>query len=127
MYATNLGDVLTLIGIHQATITADGVSAALDLGDYEGEVVAVLMTLGSTGNANNTLDVTITESDTSGGSYTANGAAFAQVGYNAAASEKISFNSDSAKRYVKFDFNVAGTTPSYPVAVALLGVKKNPA
>lgn len=129
MYANNLGDVLDLIGSHQATITSDVLSSAIDLNDYEGEVVAVLLTPGSTGNANNTMDITVHEADTSGGSYSAvsGQGAFAQVGYNAASNQKISINSDSVKRFVKFNIDVGGTSPSYPVALALLGVKKNPA
>lgn len=129
MYGNNIGDVLDLVGSHQATITADGLSAAIDLNDYEGEVALVLLTPGSTGNANNTLDVNIHEADTSGGSYSAvtGQGVFTQVGYNAASNQKISFNTDSCKRFVKFNIDVGGTSPSYPVALALLGVKKNPA
>ena len=127
-YAVNLGDVFNLAGYHQATITADGLSSAIDLNDYDGELAAVLLTTGSTGNANNTMDVAIYECDTSGGSYTAaTGAAFTQVGYNAASQQKISVNKNELKRYVKFNFDVSGTSPSYPVACALLGAKKVPA
>lgn len=127
-YAPNLGDVLDLIGYHQATITADGLSAAIDLKEYEGEIALVLLTPGSTGNANNTIDVEVHEADASGGSYTAAaGGAFTQVGYNAASQQKISLNSDELKRFIKIDFDVAGTDPSYPVAVAVMGVKKNAA
>ena len=126
MNINNLGEVVQLIGQHgPATITADALSAAIDLNDYEGDLVAVLQTLGSTGNADNTMDVTLHESDTSGGSYTlAAGTAFTQVGYNAASNQKISINSDALKRYVKFSFDVAGTTPSYSTSAALLGIKK---
>lgn len=128
MYAVNLADVLDLIGFHQATITADGQSAAIDLQAYEGQLAALLMTPGSTGNANNTIDVAIYESDTSGGSYTAAaGAAFTQIGYNVAGQQKISIDKTKLKRFVKFNFDVSGTSPSYAVAAALLGAKKNPA
>lgn len=128
MYGTNPGDALTLIGVHHATITADGLSAALDLQAYEGEIAISLSTPGSTGNANNLLDANVHEADASGGSYTAvTGSAFTQVGYNAAASEKISLNSDEMKRFIKINFDVTGTSPSYPVAVHVFGYKKNPA
>lgn len=128
MYAVNLGNVLQIIGAHQATITADVLSSAIDLNDYEGQLAAILKTPGSTGNANNTLDVTIHHADTSGGSYTAaSGAAFTQVGYNAAGEEKIVLNKGALKRWVKFNFDVTGTSPSYACAALLLGAKKNPA
>lgn len=128
MYATNLGDVLDLIGYHQATIGSDGLSSAIDLQQYEGQLAALLMTTGSTGNANNTIDVSVYECDTSGGSYAAaTGGAFTQVGYNAAAQQKLVLNKNKLKRYVKFNFDVSGTDPSYPVACALMGAKKNPA
>lgn len=128
MYAVNLADVLRIIGSHQATITADGLSAAIDLNDYEGQLAAILKTPGSTGNADNRLDVTIHHSDTEGGSYAAaSGAAFTQVAYNTAGEEKIVLNKGALKRWVKFNFDVTGTSPSYAVAALLLGAKKNPA
>lgn len=128
MYAVNLGDAVDLIGSHQATIEADGLSAAIDLKDYEGELIALLLTTGSAANADNTLDVNIHEADTSGGSYTAvTGSAFTQVGDSEASTQKISLNKGAMKRYIKFNFNVEGTGPSYPVACAILGAKKYPA
>lgn len=128
MYAQNLGDVLTLIGVHHATITADGLSAAFDLAQYEGEIVLAVSTPGSTGNADNRLDINVHDSIASGGTYAAvTEAAFTQIGYNVAASEKISINSDAIKQFIKINFDATGTNPSYPVAVHILGVKKNPA
>lgn len=128
MYAQNIGDVLDLIASDNSNpLTADGLSSAIDLQQYEGELVATLNTPGSTGNANNTLDVTIYHSDTSGGTYTATSVAFAQVGYNTASNQKISFLKGELKQFIKFNKDVSGTSPSYQLALNLLGVKKNPA
>lgn len=129
MNRNNLGEIVDLIGSHgPETITTDTLSAAIDLQAYDGDLVLLLQTPGSTGNADNTLTVTLHESDTSGGSYTlASNTSMTQVGYNTASNQKVSIDSNALKQFVKISFDVAGTSPSYSCAAALLGVKKNPA
>ena len=127
-YGVNEGDVVTRIGgVAAQVLTADALGAAIDLQDYEGELIVLLNSAAGTGNADNTLAVNLKESDTSGGSYTdVAGGAFSAVS-TAASAQKISVNSDEMKRYVKFNLDVGGTTPSFVMAAELLGIKKNPA
>lgn len=105
-----------------ATLSSSSVGSAVDLVDLEGEV-CVFIDVGA-GSGDMTLDAKLTECDTSGGSYTdvASGA-FTQV-TTSASQQKLVFNSDSLKRYVKISYTLAGTTPSFLFSSHLIGVKK---
>ena len=90
-----------------ATVTA---STAIDLVDYEAGVTY----LGK-----------LTESDTSGGTYTdVTGGAFTITAANTASVQKISVNSDNTKRFIKAVVTVAGGTGAGAVAIVGLGSKK---
>lgn len=107
--------------------TADGASATgIDLQDYIGQVGLILSSDVGTGNANNTLDVTVTGCATLGGSYTAalaDNKAFAEVS-TAAAHEVIYLDTRSVERFIKLNWDVEGTSPSFAFGVTLVGQKR---
>jgi len=104
-------------------VTATGTGSAVDLVDYEGDIAVVLDA--EAGGASITYAVKLTESDTSGGSYSdVTGGAFTTTSANTALVEKISVNTDGMKRYVKVSVTVAGGTGAGAVSVVALGSKK---
>lgn len=129
MYAVNLGDVLQqLNSLPNLSRTANANGTAIDLKDYEGEAVAVLEAGAATAGSSPTLDVKLQDSDDgSTGWNDISGATFTQV-TNAASSQKLSFNTDEVKRYVRAVGTLGGTsTPTFPYAASILAAKKNAA
>jgi hypothetical protein len=121
----NLGDQLQVLNLYAvATVTADGLSSAIDLQQLDGEI-AVLLDSGA-GGVGATLACKLVESDTSGGSYTdvASGG-FSLIG-NAASVQKLSLNKDEMKQFVKLSLDVSGTA-SFPVSAKIVGINKYPA
>lgn len=103
-----------------ATRTTTGVGSAVDLQDAleVGNKRSMLAHLSVGAQSGTTLDVKITECDTSGGTYTdITGAAFTQVG--AALSEQDLFF-QAKKRYVKASWTIAGTNYSFSIVVTAL-------
>ena len=92
----------------ERTAALDG--TAVDLNDYEGDIVAILdVEDGGT----STLDVKIQSSDTSGGTYSdVSGAAFTQVS-TSASKQTLVFEKSSAKRYIKAVSAVSTSTHTY--------------
>jgi hypothetical protein len=106
-----------------AARSATGVGSAVDVLDYDGDLLFVLDSAAGTGTTP-TLDVTITASDTSGGTYTAiSGAAFTQV-TGTASQQKLAISKDDVKRYLKVAYTISGTTPSFTFSVNAVGSKK---
>lgn len=104
------------------TSTANG--TGVDIKDYGGKLKLTLDSEEGTGNADNTLDVKIQHSDSSGSGYTdISGAAFTQVDGSTAAFESISLDTRSTKRYIRTVATIAGTSPSYASSVLLHGIK----
>jgi hypothetical protein len=103
-----------------ATVTA---STAIDLVDYEGDIAVILCA--EAGGASITYLGKLTESDTSGGSYTdVTGGAFTVTAANTASVQKIAVNSDNMKRFIKAVVTVAGGTGAGAVTIVGLGSKK---
>jgi hypothetical protein len=121
----NLGEHLQVIEVLapvRRAATATG--SAIDLRDYVGDVKFVLSTSAG-GGADHTLDVKLTECATSGGNYTdISGAEFAQVTNAADSTEAISISADSTARYVKAVATIAGTEPTFDMALVAVGVKQ---
>lgn len=115
---------LQLANFHPtAARSATGVGSAVDVLDYDGDLLLVLDSAAGTGTTP-TLDVTITASDTLGGTYTAiSGAAFTQV-TGAASQQKLAISKDDAKRYLKAAYTISGTSPSFTFSVNAVGTKK---
>lgn len=110
-----------------ATRTATVTGSAVDLVDYGGYVALTLMSGAATAGTLPTLDVKVTECDTSGGTYTdVSGATWTEVTDAAAADETIVLNSDSLKRYIKIVGTIGGTaTPTFAFGVHLTAFKDN--
>lgn len=124
MTIKNLGTKTTALSLlANDVVTATGTGSAVDLVDYEGDLAVVLDA--EAGGASITYAVKLTESDTSGGSYSdVTGGAFTTTSANTALVEKISVNTDTMKRYVKVSVTVAGGTGAGAVSVVALGSKK---
>lgn len=123
--AALLSDVIIQVA---ATKTATGNSGnGVDLLDYDGLARFQLVSAKGTGNADNTLDVKLQESDTSGGTFTdITGAAFTQV-LGTGGADVISgvvVDLKSAKRFIRAAWTIAGTTPSFIFSVSAVPLKK---
>lgn len=106
-----------------AARTTTGAGSAVDVLDYDGDLLLVLDSAAGTGTTP-TLDVTITASDTSDGTYTAiSGAAFTRV-TGTASQQKLAIIKDDAKRYLKAAYTISGTSPSFTFSVNAVGTKK---
>jgi len=124
MTIQNLGTKTTVLSLlANDVVTATGTGSAVDLQLYEGDIAVVLDA--EAGGAGITYAVKLTESDTSGGTYSdVTGGAFTTTTANTALVEKISVNTDAMKRYVKVSVTVAGGTGAGAVSVVALGSKK---
>lgn len=124
MTILNLGTKTTVLSLlANDVVTATGTGSAVDLLDYEGDIAVILDA--EAGGASITYAVKLTESDTSGGSYSdVTGGAFTTTDANTALVEKISVNTDGMKRFVKVSVTVAGGTGAGAVSVVALGSKK---
>jgi hypothetical protein len=124
MTIQNLGsktEVLSLLP--NDVVTATGTGSAVDLHGYEGDIAVVLDA--EAGGASITYAVKLTESATSGGSYTdVSGGAFTTTAANTASVQKIYVNASNLKRYIKVSITVAGGTGAGAVSVVALGSKK---
>ena len=124
MTIQNLGTKTEVLNVLPSdVVTATGVGSAIDLLDYEGDIAVSLDA--EAGGGSVTYAVKLTESDTSGGTYTdVSGGGFTTSGANAAVTEKISVNTDSIKRFIKASVTVAGGTGAGAVSVVAFGSKK---
>jgi hypothetical protein len=105
-----------------ALCASTAVSSALDLSDYEGLVTLVLDATAQGSGITNAMKVT--ESDTSGGSYTdVTGGGFTSV-TNSVSRQEIQLDTDKMKRFVKLDKTVTGGTGTGYVSVQVIGKKK---
>ncbi len=124
MTIQNLGsktEVLSLLP--NDVVTATGTGSAVDLQGYEGDIAVLLDA--EAGGAGITYAVKLTESATSGGSYTdVSGGAFTTTTANTASVQKIYVNASNLKRYIKISITVAGGTGAGAVSVVAVGSKK---
>lgn len=120
----NLGSKTTILGLlRNDVVSATGTGSAIDLQGYEGDMAVLLDA--EAGGAGITYAVKLTESDTSGGSYTdVTGGAFTTTSANTASLQKIYVNVTSLKRYVKVSVTVAGGSGAGAVAVVGLASAK---
>jgi len=125
MIDQNLGEVLQVIEMLAPVRRTETVTgSAIDLKDYVGDLKVILSTSAG-GGADHTLDVKLTECDTSGGTYTdVSGAAWTQVTDAADSTEAITVNVDGLKRYVKAVATIAGTSPTFDMALVAVGMKQ---
>lgn len=124
MNVQNLGENLQTIEVlAPARKTASENGAAIDLQQYVGDLKVILCSSAG-GGTTPTLDVKLQESDTAAGTFTdIPGAAFTQV-TAAASTAAITLNADSAKRYIRAVTTIAGTTPTFDMALVAVGMKQ---
>lgn len=108
------------------TYTTTQTSPALDVTNRTGIALVTLHSKEGTGNADNTLDVKLQESTTSGGAYTdITGATFTQVDDTAGgAIEGIAVDMNKVKGFIKAVGTIAGTTPSFIYGVTVAARKE---
>ena len=114
---------LTPVALARAAApTATATSAAVDVSDYTGNAKLVLDAAQPA--AGQTLDVKLTHSDTSGGTYTDTGFAFTQVTNGGGASYQVQdISVDGLKKFVKVVSTIAGGSTAHPHQVTLVGNK----
>lgn len=110
-----------LEAITARTATFNG--TAFDALDYEGTIL-VVQSVGVVSGTTPTLDGKIQESDTSGGTYTDIAAAtFTQVtATNSWQSLKVDIQ--MSKRFIRYVGTISGSTPSFTMGCAFVGIKK---
>lgn len=108
--------------IAPATITSTTTGSAVDLGDGDGGSTAVVVA-GVITDGTHTL--TFTESDTSGGAYTAVPVADTRALTSADSGNTVLVNFKRSKRYVKAVSTVASATTGGIYGIALLAQKKS--
>ena len=116
----DLKEILPVTQDAAATVTGTGVDLQPYINPGGREMKVSLSSLDTGLDADETLDVTIEEGDTLGGSYTAiSGAAFTQHAQaDGAKFETIHFK--TLKRFVRAVATIAGTTPEFSFAAMLL-------
>jgi len=120
---------LKALQLHAKALSASENGAEIDLAQYihvDGrEMKAILCAIPTGADTDETCDYKLQESATTASSDFADitGAAFTQVAKEAtAALEEIHFQ--ASKRYVRGVATLAGTTPGFAVAAAVLAVKR---
>jgi hypothetical protein len=112
----------------QTVTTAGGAvtSAAIDLLDYEGLGSLILHSAKSTAGTGVHLDLTVTECDTSGGSYSTaiSGQTLGPVDEVTDYLARLILDFGIRKRYIKVVVTPTGTSGSWIMGVSMTGIKK---
>jgi len=119
----NLEKMTVVAGVATAAVTSTATSSAIDLLEYDGDVLLILDSAAG-GGSSPTLDIKLTESDETGGTFTdLSGATFTQV-VDAASMQTLTINKDSSKRFVRIVQTVGGSSPTFTFSINLIGLKK---
>ena len=119
----NLEKLTVVAGVATAAVTSTATSSAIDILEYDGDVMLILDSAAG-GGSSPTLDIKITESDATGGTYTdLSGATFTQV-TRSASMQTLSINKDECKRFIKIVQTIGGSSPTFTFSINLIGVKK---
>jgi len=119
----NLEKLTVVAGVATAAVTSTATSSAIDLLEYDGDVMLILDSAAG-GGSSPTLDIKVTESDETGGTYTdLSGATFTQV-VDAASMQTLAINKDSSKRFIKIVQTIGGSSPTFTFSINLVGLKK---
>jgi len=119
----NLEKVTVVAGVATAAVTSTATSSAIDLLEYDGDVLLILDSAAG-GGSSPTLDIKLTECATTGGTYTdLSGATFTQV-VDAASMQTLTINKDSSKRFIKIVQTIGGSSPTFTFSINLIGLKK---
>ena len=119
----NLEKLEISAAVASASVSATATSSAIDLKDFDGDVLLVLNCAAGTGSSP-TLDVKVQDSDETGGTYgDLSGAAFTQV-TTSASLQTLEVNKDECKRFIKIVQTVGGSSPVFVYGISLVGAKK---
>ena len=119
----NLEKLDITAAVASASVTATATSGAIDLKEFDGDVLLVLNCAAGTGSSP-TLDIKVQDSDESGGTYgDLSGATFTQV-TDSASVQTLEVNKDECKRFIKIVQTVGGSSPVFVYGISLVGAKK---
>ncbi len=103
--------------------TATFQSAAVDIRDYEGDLMFLLASSAG-GGTTPTMDAVIEHSPDGVGSWVASGVAFAQVTDAADAFEAVVRTIDDLDPFIRANVTIAGGTPTFDMVIGAVGFKK---
>ena len=119
----NLEKLEISAAVASASVTATATSSAIDLKEFDGDVLLVLNCAAGTGSSP-TLDIKVQDSDETGGTYgDLSGATFTQVTTSASV-QTLEVNKDECKRFIKLVQTVGGSSPVFVYGISLVGAKK---
>jgi len=119
----NLEKLDVTAAVASASVTATATSSAIDLKEFDGDVILVLNCAAGTGSSP-TLDIKVQDSDETGGTYgDLSGAAFTQV-TTSASLQTLEVNKDECKRFIKIVQTVGGSSPVFVYGISLIATKK---
>ncbi len=119
----NLEKLDITAAVASASVTATATSSAIDLKEFDGDVLLVLNCAAGTGSSP-TLDIKVQDSDETGGTYgDLSGAAFTQV-TDSASLQTLEVNKDECKRFIKIVQTVGGSSPVFVYGISLIAAKK---
>ena len=119
----NLEKLDITAAVASASVTATATSGAIDLKEFDGDVLLVLNCAAGTGSSP-TLDIKVQDSDETGGTYgDLSGATFTQVTTSASV-QTLEVNKDECKRFIKLVQTVGGSSPVFVYGVSLVALKK---
>ena len=119
----NLEKLTVVAGVATAAVTSTATSSAIDLLEYDGDVMLILDSAAG-GGSSPTLDIKVTESEATGGTYTdLSGASFTQV-TGSASMQTLAINKDECKRFIKIVQTIGGSSPTFTFSINLVGLKK---
>ncbi len=102
---------------HITTVNGTGV----DVSEFQ-DMVKLILLVQSTSGAGRTLDIEITDGLTLGGAYASMSPAVNFVQITTADDEQeIDIYVDRARQFIRAELTIAGTTPIYEVALAMIG------
>ncbi len=119
----NLEKLDITAAVASASVTATATSSAIDLKEFDGDVLLVLNCAAGTGSSP-TLDIKVQDSDETGGTYgDLSGATFTQVTTSASV-QTLEVNKDECKRFIKIVQTVGGSSPVFVYGISLVALKK---
>ena len=119
----NLEKLDVTAAVASASVTATATSSAIDLKEFDGDVLLILNSAAGTGSSP-TLNIKVQDSDTSGGTYgDLSGAAFTEV-TTSASLQTLEVNKDECNRFIKIVQTVGGSSPVFVYGISLVAAKK---
>ena len=105
------------------TYTADANGAGADLQGYQG-VLKIVLDSGAGGGTTPTLDVKIQDSTDNSTFADVLGKVFTQVTGASASIQSLAIDTRAVRRYIRAVLTIAGTTPTFGLAVVAVGQKQ---